>query len=179
VKAAILSAEAAKQSLRESHGQSVSIICVDPWTPYLSLEENPHLWPMRKAAVRDKIFSLFLKNVKSLGHSDVIIPVRTWSHIAARFFRAELFDMIFIDGDHAYASVARDIRDYAPLAMDGGYICGDDLQLQMSEIDGDLARRHPDEDLVRDATSGTDFHPGVTLAVGEYFGESAPMRGSG
>jgi cephalosporin hydroxylase len=38
--------------------------------------------------------------------------------------------MVFIDGDHAYSSVARDIRDYAPLVVDGGYICGDDLELQ-------------------------------------------------
>jgi hypothetical protein len=74
---AILWAEAAKQTLREKHGQRPSIICVDPWTSYLSLDENPHLWIMRKAAVSDKIFSLFIHNIKSSGHSDVIIPLRT------------------------------------------------------------------------------------------------------
>jgi hypothetical protein len=85
--------------------------------------------------------------------------------------------MVFIDGDHAYSSVARDIRDYAPLVTDGGYICGDDLELQMSEIERDLARTHLDKDLVRDASTGTDFHPGVTMAVGEFFGEVSAYAG--
>jgi predicted O-methyltransferase YrrM len=123
---------------------------------------------MRKGALRDKIFSLFLHNIKSSGHSDVIIPLRTWSHVAARFFRRDLFDMVFIEGDHAYSSVARDIRDSAPLVADRGYICGDDLELQMSEIDRNLARTHSDKELERDANTGRDFHPGVTLAVGEF-----------
>jgi predicted O-methyltransferase YrrM len=132
---------------------------------------------MRKAALSDKIFSLFLHNVKSSGHSDVIIPLRTWSHVAARFFRTDLFDMVFIDGDHAYSSVARDIRDYAPLVMDGGYICGDDLELQMSEIDRNFARTHLDDDFVCDPSTGTNFHPGVTMAVGEFFGEVSAYAG--
>jgi predicted O-methyltransferase YrrM len=127
---AILWAEVAKQTLREKHRQPPSIICVDPWTSYFSLDGNPHLGPMRRTALSDKIFSLFLQNIKSSGHSDVIIPLRTWSNDAARFFRTDLFDMVFIDGDHAYSSVARDIRDYGPLVVDGGYICGDDLELQ-------------------------------------------------
>jgi predicted O-methyltransferase YrrM len=132
---------------------------------------------MRRTALSDKIFSLFLHNIKSSGHSDVIIPFRTWSNAAARFFRTDLFDMVFIDGDHAYSSVARDIRDYAPLVVDGGYICGDDLELQMSEVDRDLASTHGDKDLVDDASTGTDYHPGVTLAVGEFFGEVSVYAG--
>jgi hypothetical protein len=47
----------------------------------------------------------------------------------------------------------------------------------MSEIDRNLARTHPDEDLVRDASPGTNFHPGVTLAVGEFFGEVSAYAG--
>jgi hypothetical protein len=132
---------------------------------------------MRNAALSDKIFSLFLHNIKSSGHGDVIIPLRTWSAVAARFFRTALFDMVYIDGDHAYSSVARDIRDYAPLVVDGGYICGDDLERQMSEIDREFARTHPDEDLVRDGRTGIDFHPGVSLAVGEFFGEVSAYAG--
>jgi hypothetical protein len=97
--------------------------------------------------------------------------------LAAGFSRSGLVDSVFIDGDHAYSSVALDIRDYAPLVMDGGYICGDDLELQMSEIDGNLARTRLDDDLVRDARTGTDFHPGVTMAVGEYFGEVSSYSG--
>jgi hypothetical protein len=59
----------------------------------------------------------------------------------------------------------------------GGYICGDDLELQMGEVDRNLASAHRDKDLVRDASTGTDFHPGVTLAVGEFFGEVSAYAG--
>jgi hypothetical protein len=92
-------AEVAKQTLAENHRQPPSIVCVDPWTSYLSLEGNPHLGSMRRAALSDKIFSLFLHNIKSSGHGDVIISLRTWSDVAARFFRTDLFDMVYIDGD--------------------------------------------------------------------------------
>jgi predicted O-methyltransferase YrrM len=85
---------------------------------------------MRKAPIREKIFSLFLHNIKSSGHGDVIIRSGLGLMSPRDFSAADLFDMVFIDGDHAYSSVARDIRDYAPLVVDGGYICGDDLELQ-------------------------------------------------
>ena len=174
---AILWAEVGKQTLAENHRQPPSIVCVDPWTSYLSLDGNPHLGSMRRAALSDRIFSLFLHNIKSSGHDDVIISLRTWSDVAARFFRTDLFDMVYIDGDHAYSSVVSDIRNYAPLVIDGRYICGDDLELRMGEVDRNFASAHRDKDLVRDASTGTDFHPGVTLAVGEFFGEVSAYAG--
>ncbi len=174
---AILWAEAAKQGLKEKHQAPIRIICVDPWTSYPSLRWNPRLWAMRRAADNDKIFSLFLHNVKASGHSDVIIPLRTWSQVVAGLLRANLFDMIFIDGDHSYSAVTLDIRNFAPLLKEGGYICGDDLELQLSEIDENSARTLLDEDVVRDVKRGTHFHPGVTVAVGEFFGEVSVYAG--
>jgi hypothetical protein len=56
---AILRAEAAKQTLGEKYRQPPSIICVDPWTSYLSLNRNLHLQTMIKGAAIDKIFSIF------------------------------------------------------------------------------------------------------------------------
>lgn len=35
-------------------------------------------------------------------------------------------DMVFIDGDHEYAEVKRDIELYRPLIEDGGLLCGHD-----------------------------------------------------
>lgn len=165
---AVLWADAAKRSLagRQHH---LAIFCVDPWTLYPSLTD-PFLYPMKTAAGKDKIYSLFIHNVKTSHHDDVIFPLRTWSNVAARLFPPNLFDMIYIDADHAYASVALDLKSFAPLVRDGGYLCGDDLEIQMADIDVGFVRDNRDRDVVLDARTGRLFHPGVTLAVGEFFG---------
>src|SRR5262249_7533872 len=38
----------------------------------------------------------------------------------------ERFDVIFIDGDHSYEGVRSDIRHYAPLVRESGYLVMDD-----------------------------------------------------
>jgi hypothetical protein len=47
----------------------------------------------------------------------------------------------------------------------------------MSEIDKHLPRTRLEEDVVRDACTGRDFHPGVTMAVGEFFGDVSAYAG--
>lgn len=177
---AIVWAEAAKEarlrsSTRETVGatdtDAISIICIDPWRPFAGLQDNPLLMGMTRATQSDRIFPLFLHNIKSSGNADVIIPLRTESRLAACLFRPEVFDLVFIDGDHAYSSVASDIRNYAPLVRIGGYLCGDDLDPEASLVDQDFLRSHRDVSYrIRDPKTGHRVHPGVALAVGEYFG---------
>lgn len=174
---AVLWANVAKQSLQKKPYPQLSIVCVDPWASYPCLDENPHLLAMKKAASNDKIFSLFLHNIRSTNHSDVVIPLRTWSQVAAKLFRTEVFDVVYVDGDHAHTAVMLDLQNYAPLIAEGGYICGDDLELQMSEIDVDFARPRLNQDVMRDVRTGKPFHPGVTMAVGEFFGEVSAYDG--
>ncbi len=179
---AVLWAEAAKRALPPDRAagngaRAISIICIDPWRFYPSLETNPRILAMRRAVRSDAIFPLFLRNVRCSGNADAIIPIRADSQTAARLFRNELFDLIYIDGDHAYASVRGDIQSYAPLLKDGGYLCGDDLQLQATSVDQNYARRHCDEDVICDPRTRRYFHPGVTLAVGEFFGEVSCYTG--
>ena len=50
------------------------------------------------------------------------------------------FDIAFIDGDHAYTAVLRDLQAACELIRDGGILCGDDLELQIAEIDIGYAR---------------------------------------
>ncbi len=43
-------------------------------------------------------------------------------------------DMLWIDGDHAYAAVINDIRNYAPLVCPGGLVCGHDYSCWHPEV---------------------------------------------
>lgn len=44
------------------------------------------------------------------------------------------FDMIFIDGDHHYDSLMRDIEKWTPYLSKGGLICGHDYHYEYPEV---------------------------------------------
>jgi hypothetical protein len=78
------------------------------------------------------MFEVFQKNLKWEIEFGRLIPIMEDSWVAAPRIqkileaRGDLADMVFIDGDHKYASVITDILTYAPLVRPGGIICGHD-----------------------------------------------------
>lgn len=70
--------------------------------------------------------------------------LRMISEQAAEFFEDRYFDLVFIDGDHRYEAVKRDIELWLPKVRAGGIISGHDYGARKFE--------------------------GVTRAVGEKFG---------
>jgi len=51
--------------------------------------------------------------------------LRSFSHRVAPFFENN-FDFVYIDGNHDYESVARDMKDWFPKLKSGGILCGHD-----------------------------------------------------
>ena len=76
---------------------------------------------------KDWLLHEFLKNLDTLV-STKVIPLRMTSVQAARIpkFSFMQFDMIFIDGDHVFASVVEDIKLWLPRLKPGGILCGHD-----------------------------------------------------
>jgi len=66
---------------------------------------------------------VFLERMKS--HRNVAV-LDMPSHKAARFFRDEVFDLVYIDAAHDFANVSRDIVLWFPKIKLGGYIGGHD-----------------------------------------------------
>ena len=52
--------------------------------------------------------------------------LRLESVTAAKLFPKEYFDLVFIDADHSYESVRRDIKSWLPRVRKGGIISGHD-----------------------------------------------------
>jgi len=102
-----------------------------------------------------------------VGDSRAVLPV----------FAAESFHLVYLDGDHAFAGAAHDFREARRLVKDGGYICGDDLELTLDACDGGWCQEHSAVDNTTDPRTGVNYHPGVTLAVDAVFGEARPLQG--
>lgn len=158
---------------------SGKVFCVDPWRSFLREEvvgDNTAVSLMDRVARRDRIFPLFWHNVKSSGFADAILPLRGFSRDILPLLQPRSFDLIFVDGSHAFSDFIADLTLAAPLVKENGIICGDDLEFQLDEVDGPFAEANREKDFVADPKTGRDYHPGVTLGVARFFGGRVACR---
>lgn len=78
----------------------------------------------------DTLYREFIRNLGDELSAGKLIPVRSESGEAARIIAQALngrgADLVFIDGQHTYDAVCRDIDNYAPLVRPGGTVSGHD-----------------------------------------------------
>lgn len=110
-----------------------SIIAIDTWLG------APEFWtwgiddPTRGISLKKihgypTVYETFIKNVKSLGHDDLIIPLPISSIQAVEVlaYHRILADVIYIDAAHEYEAVYQDMCKYWDLLKSGGTMIGDD-----------------------------------------------------
>jgi len=167
------------QAIKDYYRGNGVVVCVDSWEPYhdLKRDQSLHYQRMNEALAAGKIFRLFMHNIKTLGHNDIVYPVKAPADRILPFFATTQFDLVFVDGDHAYSNVLRDLKHCTRLVAEGGILCGDDLELQLSQVDMENARTTSEMDFVLDSKTGLWFHPGVTVAVNQMFGDVSVWEG--
>ena len=146
-----------------------SVTCVDPWAPYHSPEQIAagRIYENMDADLRSGIaFERFKKNIQK---ADPRVPINHFRGTLTQAMMLMLtwrwFDLVYLDGDHRYASVCEDIANAKRLVRIGGLICGDDLERQLVDNQEALAAR-----LLEQIDYQDGYHPGVSLAVHEAFG---------
>ncbi len=117
------------------------VMAVDTWLG----SDDPRDLTNQQAKVED-IFETFKKNV---GHYENLKIVKKDSLTAAKQFSDKTIDMVFIDANHTYEAVSKDIDAWLPKAK--RLICGHDY---------------------------ADGWPGVKKAVEEKFGDKFRVVGS-
>ncbi|MBI4370354.1 MAG: class I SAM-dependent methyltransferase [Elusimicrobia bacterium] len=150
-----------------------SVLCVDPWEPYINQEnigcsQTPLV--MERALQKGQIYELFLHNIRACGMEDIVQHRKGPSDQVLPTLSEQTFHIVYIDGSHFYSQVIKDLENSERLIIEGGILCGDDLDLQRHEIVVAHAQENRERDYIRDLKLDKPFHPGVTLAVAEFFG---------
>lgn len=166
------------EEIRRS-GRQGRVYCVDPWMPFASPDQtgiNNALSLMSRVAQRDQIFPLFWHNIRAAKLTSIVIPIRCRSADVLPVIAPNSFDLVFVDGSHVYSDFRRDLEMSLPLVREGGIICGDDLELQASEVDPDYARANCERDFLTDPHTNREYHPGVTVGLYDVFGRDVSCR---
>lgn len=156
-----------------------SILCIDPWDDYFHGEDVAKggvYGAMDEIGRLGLAYALFQHNIRFARPGVRIESRRGRSADILPLLEPASFDIVYIDGSHYFADVMADIQNADRLLINGGILCGDDLELQGSETDLDLVRQMLDQDCVEDA-QGRLFHPGVTLATHMLLGEVSSYAG--
>jgi len=167
------------QGLRHHNDVKGTITCVDAWKPFFTHESNKNevYKTMENALGTETAYELFSHNISTLPETITCQHLRGNSENILPLLREEAFDIIFIDGDHSYSAAIRDIKNSLALVKNGGIICGDDLNLQLSQVDKENTLKNAEADFIKDKKTNGNYHPGVTLAVAEIFGDVSVWGG--
>jgi predicted O-methyltransferase YrrM len=162
-------------------GSEGRVTCVDQWRPYFdeSLETEFHYQAMNDAGKDGKILKLFLHNIRTANVSHMVdYLIGDTREVLPGLSGAE-YDIVYIDGSHIFEFVRRDIKEAKRLVREGGIICGDDLELQRSEVDDveHTAAVDLKKDFVHSCRADAYYHPGVTEAVAIEFGLVSSWEG--
>jgi hypothetical protein len=128
-------------------GKKVRLYVVDRWDGWI-YDEDEELQAERENEIpleKEDVFRRFIRNVLRAGVEDVIFPLRMPSEQAAGLFEDGTLDLVFLDADHDYQAVRRDLEAWFPKVKRRGLLGGHDYL-------------HPD-------------FPGVRRAADEFFME--------
>lgn len=97
------------------------VYCIDHWLG--SVGEKGEQTTGEKVDV----FQVFKARMLRLHHWESIRVMYMSSTEAARVFKDGIVDLVFIDADHRYEEVRKDISSWLPKIRPGGIICGHDF----------------------------------------------------
>lgn len=102
--------------------KSEKVFCIDPWSDYTENNGPGAVWEVRGLADIERIFDEELQNELKSGK---VVKYKMSSVDAARSI-PEMFDLVYLDGNHSLKSVLEDISAWKPRVKQGGILSGHD-----------------------------------------------------
>lgn len=123
------------------------IHCIDPYLPYMDW-----VGPVTQEDM-DLYLDITMKNFES--HKDKIVFYKETSDTCVHKFQDEQFDYIFIDGDHSYEGVKKDLNNYYSKVKKGGVFSGHDINLPTVQ---QAVKEFREQNLITNPISFTDVN---------------------
>jgi cephalosporin hydroxylase len=102
-------------------GKNIRFDCIDVWE-FVSDEPFYHKDIQRLG----DIYFIFLDNMNKTNSLDIVKPIKLGSVKASKLYDNNSLDFVFIDANHTYEFVRKDIEAWLPKIKVGGYIGGHD-----------------------------------------------------
>lgn len=138
-----------------THNQSCHLYTIDPYIAYDDYKDSIN------KITGDELFNKVQSALKE-KHGDRIHMIRKFSEDAINDVPNEI-DFLYIDGNHQYSYVLKDLQLYFPKLKKGGILMGDDV------CDFDDSRRDANGDIHMEWLPGCFGAYGVKKAFDDYF----------
>lgn len=127
---------------------NLHLLMVDPWGTVESSDDAKYESGYSVSTPEDwaKVMSDAMKNVA--WAADRVRMYQGTSEDAAVEFADDRFDLVFLDGDHGYEAVSKDIRAWWPKIAPGGWLGGHDYRSDMGFGVVEAVEEWADEEIV-------------------------------
>ena len=156
------------------------ITCLDIWDEFENTTATDSFTHNKLVEVlkNSQVFNLFYHNLNVNNILDKCRIIKKKSNVYLKEIN-EKYDLIIIDGSHLYDEVLEDLENSKKILSDKGFIVGDDYEVKYSNLSSlnlkDLCKKRLD--VFYDKNTKIRFHPGVTQAVFDSFGDLNQLNG--
>ncbi|MEK7203823.1 MAG: class I SAM-dependent methyltransferase [Patescibacteria group bacterium] len=102
---------------------------IDPWTGLKDRTEEKY-----DQKHQDRRYNIVMDKFRNEISDGKVVIIRQTSDQAASKFKDEFFDFVYIDGDHSYQQVKKDLNNYYPKVKRGGFLGGDDYPIESVKL---------------------------------------------
>ena len=129
---------------------------IDPWK--YQTEFGERLYGGAFARKQEDMDAIYSDVVDIFRGRDNVSIHRKFSEAAADDFKDGYFDWVYIDGNHYYEFVKKDLELFYPKVKDGGFVAGDDYLWTSPELGSDLPVKRAVDEFVA-------LRPGLTVKI--------------
>jgi len=101
-------------------GKNIKLDCIDSWDN----EDFKRYWNSQEEGLGDGVYKNFVRNISPVRDRINVIKGNSWE--TANLYKDNSLDFVFIDADHEYDSVYKDINAWLPKVKKGGLLSGHD-----------------------------------------------------
>ena len=143
-------------------------VCVDPWDVGI-LNADGLTAAMANDIKSGDVEMAFHQNIINNGLTDWVVTIKGFfSEVIDKVEKYKPFDFVYVDADHRYQNVYLDLSHVIHRIQPQIAVGGHDMERRwesLSKKEQEDASNHFNEDFVK------NFHPGVSKAVHDFFGD--------